>query len=303
MPRGMGRAVAAVVLPFVVPALVTAALWALPGDPADLLCPPERCQGGEALARDWGLDQGPWRFYVRWLAGALGGDLGNSWRVLQGVPVADLVATALPNTALVTGLATVGLLFGSLLGLVRGPVARLDVVWQVVGLAPAVMGALAAAAWVELTYGLLSYDGVAGAWRIGWGALTLVLADGALASAVSGTRETFTAEFRRRYIEVARLRGESIWANALPNVLPALTRQWRARILALLSGAVVVEVVLGIEGLGELLFVGTLRQDFGVVLAATWLFSVAAAALLLGQALIDGITHAWVRWTPRGIGP
>ena len=56
----------------------------------------------------------------------------------------------------------------------------------------------------------------------------------------------------------------------LPNVAPALAGQLRARAIHLLSGgAVVVEVVLRIEGLGELLWIGTLLQDFGVVLACS----------------------------------
>jgi len=155
-------------------------------------------------------------------------------------------------------------------------------------------------AWIELTFGLAG-GGAADRWRIGLGALTLIVADGAMANAVTGTRQTMQTELRRRYIEVAWLRGESVWANALPNVLPALARQWRARILGVLSGTVVVEVVLRIEGLGQLLFEGTLRQDFGVVLAATWLFAVASAALLLGQAAVDAAVGAWVRRVPAGV--
>lgn len=296
------RALAALLLPLAVPALITLALWALPGDPADLICPPEICEGTAILAERWGLDRGPWAFYADWLAGAVHGDLGRSWRVVQGAPVAELVDRALPNTAALVALATLGLLGGSALGLVRGAVARLDVLWQVVGIVPAVMLALVAAAWVELTWGLLSYDGAAGRWRLVLGAATLVFADRALASAITGTRQVFGTEWSRRYIEAARLRGESVWLNALPNVLPALARQWRARVLAVLSGTVVVEVVLGIDGLGALLFTGTLRQDFGVVLAATWLFAVASAALLLAQAVSDGLVSWWVHRVPAGLG-
>ena len=47
-----------------------------------------------------------------------------------------------------------------------------------------------------------------------------------------------------------------------------------------MSGAGIVEVVLGIPGLGELLWEGTLLQDFGVVLAAAWAFALLSGALL-----------------------
>lgn len=293
-------ALGALGLPFVVTAAITLALWALPGDPADILCPPEICEGTEALARAWNLDRGPASFYVDWTGAALTGDLGRSWRVMPGVPVTSLLADAVPNTLALVGSATLGLLLGSVLGLVRSA-SRFDALWQVVGTVPAVIVSLAAAAWVELTYGLLSYDGVAGRWRLALGVLALVLADRGLWGAVVGTRETFAREWTRRYVTMARLRGESPWANALPNVLPALARQWRARILGLLSGAVVVEVVLGIEGLGQLLFVGTLRQDLGLVLATTWIIALLSTALLLGQAALDALVAAWVHRVPRGL--
>jgi ABC-type dipeptide/oligopeptide/nickel transport system permease component len=65
----------------------------------------------------------------------------------------------------------------------------------------------------------------------------------------------------------------------------------------------VVEVVLGIPGLGELLFDGTLLQDFGVVLAASWAFSLMASALLCAQALVE-IGHALaIRRFPAGVLP
>jgi ABC-type dipeptide/oligopeptide/nickel transport system permease component len=67
-----------------------------------------------------------------------------------------------------------------------------------------------------------------------------------------------------------------------------------------MSGTVVVEVVLGIPGLGELLFDGTLSQDFGVVLAATWAFSLLSATLLCVQALSEVGVALWVRRHPSG---
>ena len=85
-------------------------------------------------------------------------------------------------------------------------------------------------------------------------------------------------------MQIALLRGETPLSNALPNVLPALIGQFRARMLHVLSGTVIVEVVLGIPGLGELLWDGTLLQDFGVVLAAAWAFSLLSGVLLLAQA-------------------
>ena len=90
-------------------------------------------------------------------------------------------------------------------------------------------------------------------------------------------------------------------SNTLPNVLPAIAGQMRARLLHLLSGAVIVEVVIRIDGLGDLLWQGTLTQDFGVVLASAFAFAVLSAVLLLGQALVEIGVALHVRRSPKGV--
>ena len=103
----------------------------------------------------------------------------------------------------------------------------------------------------------------------------------------------------RVYVAFAVLRGERPIENSLPNVAPALIGQVRARIVHLLSGAVIVEVILRIDGLGSLLWGGTLRQDFGVVLAAATLFAVVSSALLILQAVLETMVALQVRRAPR----
>lgn len=296
--RPLVRLGAALLLPLAVPGVITAVLWILPGDPAEIICPPQLCQGTAALAARWGLDQGAWGFYTSWLAEALTGEFGNSWRVQQGFPVAELLWESLPTTTALVLLALVPLTTGSALAAMGWLPRRLDAIWQAVGLAPAVILALFCAARIEIAYGAQSHEGWPQALRLVAGALVLGVSDGAFAAAVVGTRSIFEEEFKRRYVQVAILRGESTLWNALPNVLPALVGQLRGRVLHVMSGTVVVEVVLGIPGLGELLFDGTLLQDFGVVLAATWAFSLLSAALLTVQALAELGVSLWVRRHP-----
>ena len=56
--------------------------------------------------------------------------------------------------------------------------------------------------------------------------------------------------------------------------------------------------MLQIEGLGDLLWSGTLVQDFGVVLAATFGFAVFSAVLLMMQALVEIAVALHVRRSP-----
>ena len=296
--RPMVRVIAALILPFAVPGIITMLIWALPGDPAEIICPPELCGGTDALAARWNLDGGPWKFFRHWVAAAFEGDFGNSWRVQQGIPVIDLLREAVPTTALLILMGLVPLILGAL-GAATGLLPRrLDPLASAVGLVPAVVFALLGAAIVELRYGSASFDAEATLLRSLLGALVVGFSDGAFAGALTGVRALFHTERQQRYVGVALLRGERPLANMLPNVTPALAGQLRARVLHLLSGTVVVEVVLRINGVGDLLWGGTLLQDFGVVLAAAATFAALSGVLLLIQATTEIVVALHVRRSP-----
>ncbi len=292
------RLVAATLLPVLVPLVITGFIWALPGDPASLICPPEVCSGTEELARRWNLDGGPWNFFSAWLSGAVQGDFGRSWRLLQGAPVADLLWASLPLTAALVSVAFVLVLVGALGAATRWLPDWADGPLEAVGLVPVLVLALSVAATVTMSFGARAFEAEAVVVKVVLGALALGLADAALSGTVIGVRSQVEDERRQRYVRMAALRGEGELQNALPNVLPALVGQLRARTLHLLSGAVVVEVVLQLEGLGDLLWGGTLVQDFGVVLAAAFGFSLLSAVLLAGQALIEILVALHVRRSP-----
>ncbi len=299
--RPLVRLLAALLLPFIVPAVITGFIWSLPGDPASLICPPNVCGGTEALAERWNLDGGPWQFFGGWIGDAAALEFGNSWRLHQGIPVLDLLTEAIPTTLMLISLATLMVIVGGLAAARGWLPARVDPILRVVGLVPALLLALAGAAFIELTYGFDSFTGSGRMARMVVGALVLGLADGAFTGAVLGTRSTFTTENQARYVGIAVLRGERPIHNTLPNVSPALIGQMRARIIHLLSGAVVVEVVLRIDGIGDLLWGGTLRQDFGVVLAAATLFAAVSSVLLVVQAVLETAVALHVRRAPSDV--
>lgn len=296
--RPLVRLLAAVLLPLAVPGVLTALIWALPGDPASIICPPAICGGTAELAEKWNLHLGPWHFFSTWISAALTGDLGNSWRMQPGVPVSELIGESIPWTAGLVALAFIPLVLGATGAAGRWLSDKLDPLIRLVGMTPAVLLALLASALVTIRYGSMAFDDDAMMVKILLGALTLGLADAALSGAVIGIRGLMEDERKQRYVQIAILRGESVLANTLPNVVPAIAGQMRARLLHLLSGAVIVEVVIRIDGLGDLLWQGTLTQDFGVVLAAAFAFSVLSALLLLGQALIEIAVALHVRRSP-----
>lgn len=297
--RPLVRLGAAFALPLLIPALITLILWALPGSPAEIMCPRELCGARtDELEIHLHVNEGAFAFYRHWLGNAITFDFGTSWRVAAGMQVSEMLAGALPATIKLIAIAMTLVMGASALATAGVLPKALDPLWQVMGLFPAVILALICAAYVTITYGAVSYDGWPGMLRLLFGGLVLGLADGTLGTAIQGTRGIFEEEMKQRYVGIAVLRGESIVANTLPNVMPALTGQLRGRVLHMLSGSVIVEVVLGIDGLGQLVWAGTLKQDFGLVLAAAWAYALVSSALLILQASVEIGTAWYIRRTP-----
>jgi ABC-type dipeptide/oligopeptide/nickel transport system permease component len=285
------RAVVALSLPFAVPAIITLLIWVLPGSPEDIICP--GCDGAAALAERFNLHKGPVHFYTSWMGGALQGDFGNSWRVVQGVPIVELLAPAIPVTVALLVLAMLPLFMASAVAGLGWIPRKLDPLFQAVGLVPAMVPALVVYAVIALRFGATMADGPESLpAKLAWGAIILGVADGALSGAIVGTRSLFDNERKQQYVLVAQLRGEGVLTNTLPNVAGALVGQVRGRMLHLLSGAVIVEAVLRIDGLGDYLWRATLMQDFGLVLAAATGFALVSGAILLLQALAE-VAVAW----------
>jgi ABC-type dipeptide/oligopeptide/nickel transport system permease component len=289
----------ALLLPVVVPCIIVYLVWAMPGDPASIVCPPESCSGGEALLRRWNLDQGPWFFFRSWLASAMQGELGTSWRAFSGIPVSEIAFASLPVTAGLVFLAALLNALGAVAAATRTLPRKLEAIIQAIGMVPALVFSLCAIAYITLAVPGGTTPGGAFWPRLLLGALVLGLSDACLSSTVTGVRSLVEGERRQRYAQMAVLRGEGVLQNVLPNLLPALAGQLRSRVLHLLSGAVVVEMVLQIDGLGDFLWRGAVVSDFMVVVAAGFLLSLFASALLLIQAVLEVATALHVRRTPK----
>ena len=142
--RPLVRLLAALLLPLAVPGVITALIWALPGDPASIICPPEMCGGTEELAEKWNLHLGPGHFFRSWMGGALSGDLGNSWRMQPGMPVSQLLYESVPWTAALVVLAFVPLVIGATGAAARWLSETLDPLLRLVGMIPGVVVVVAA---------------------------------------------------------------------------------------------------------------------------------------------------------------
>ncbi len=291
---------AARVLSVVPTALVTATIVfvlmrVLPGDPAALIlgvdAPPQEAR---ALRHMLGLDRPLWEQYAAWLGGLARGRLGDS--LYYHAPVASLIAQRLPVTL---SLAFAGLALTVAAAVPLGIVAAVRA-WSAVdlGVLVATQAGLAVPSfWVGIL--LLLLFNVALHWLPLQGYAPLVEGPGqwarhlllpavALAAARAAQLTRFVRgavleELGREYIRTARGkglgRGAVLLRHALRNALIPTVTVAGLQFGYLLGGAIVIEQVFGLPGLGRLVLQGIYARDLPLVQAAVAVLAILVAFL------------------------
>ena len=301
-----GRVVSALITLLGVSILIFAAVRLMPGSYEDIILgplasPEERA----ALAAAYGLDQPIVIQYFAWIGQIVSGDLGTSF-VTQS-PVAAELAQRIPVTALLTAMAlSITLVIGIPLGVwtgVRSGAARGGTIGRLasglgISVPEFVLGSVVVFVFSRLALGIQ----VGGFSQIGTGfgptfqALLLpavVLSVFCIAASARTTRDAVMNVLVEPHIAAAVARGETPWRIVRHHVLrnagiPILTLL--ATITAyLLGGAVIVETIFNIPGLGSFMVTGLDRRDFAVVQASV-LF--AATVFIAVSLLLDLITSA-----------
>lgn len=285
---------------WLVSVLVFLALRLTPGDPAVLLLGPQagRPDAAETLARiraEMGLDQ-PWPVqYGIWLGDLLRGDFGQSAR--SGVDVVQLIAQAVPSTLWLIGLAV---LVSVPLSIVLGMWAAYRRTGWFAGLirASTTVAIAIPAVWLGLlliivfavNLRLLPSGGGVDPLSDPAGFLRhMILPVTTLSVFLTGVLTRFVVAeasdvFRQDYMRTALAMGISVrrrvFVYAARNaVLPMITVVG-VQIGALVGGAVLVEAVFGLGGLGQLLLNSVLNRDYLVVQGAVLLTTI--VVLLVG---------------------
>lgn len=254
---------------------------AVPGDPARQLLGESASNHQVAvLHRKMGLDGSLVEQFVRYVSGLLHGNLGVSL-AYPGTGVGTLVLSGLATTApLLIATLLVSGFGGTLLGIVAATARWRSVDWTVrfatmtLLAAPGALLSLLAILFVGVDLRLAP----AGGWGTGFPddlrylwlptlTLSCLLAP-VIARAV---RQRATEVLREEHIEAAIARGVSplrlIWAHVLPNsALPVITLIG-LNISGLIGGAVVVEAVFGLPGLGSKLVSAIDSHDYPVLQA------------------------------------
>ena len=298
--------VTVVVLNFLLPRL-------LPGDPLDAASSDSTSASAPALtlaARTqlrafYHLDEPVTGQFAAYLGDLAHGDLG--WSISRGAPVGQLVAERLPWTL---GLVLSAVLLASVSGVLLGVVAawrggRLNAL--ISGLATALaglpeflvgMGLLLVLSvglgWLPLYGGRASFGqeavGAAGLldllWHLALPILTLVLSGAASFTLL--TRAAMRDVLTDPCLVTARAKGLSelrvALGHALPNAVPPIAAFLGVRLGHVLGGALVVERVFSIPGLGLLAFDAIRARDYPVLQAV---FLLGSLGMLLANLVVD----------------
>jgi len=258
-----------------------AMILAVPGDPASRIAGPNATPDQvDRIREQLGLDQALPLQYLDWLGGLLTGDLGNSLLSLR--PVSDMVLERLPVTI---SLSVTALLFGTVLGIVLGAIAALNhgkaadravMLFSSLGIAtPNYWLALLLILFCSLKTGWFPTSQYVpfGESPSGW-AEHLVLPGLALGAAFAAetTRQVRSAILEVKdlpYVTTARsqgirpsaLVGKYIAKNAAVPVITVIGLQFTR----ILGGAVLIEQIFSLPGIGTLMVTAVLSQDIPVV--------------------------------------
>ena len=118
---------------------------------------------------------------------------------------------------------------------------------------------------------------------------------GSFAAMTMLTKNTFIEEMRKQYVLVARAKGLSqqrvLWKHMLRNaMIPIITGFPAAFVGAFFAGALLIESLFSLDGLGLLSYDSIVRRDYPVVLGSLYLFTLIALVVKL----ISDLLYVWV---------
>ncbi|SFP19098.1 ABC transporter permease [Ralstonia sp. NFACC01] len=276
----------------------------LPGDAAqEQLGQDATPEALTALRAQMGLNVPAPQRYVHWLAGIARGDLGQS--TTTQMPVAELVASRLPNSLL---LAAVTALFSVPIALSLGIASA---VWRgswfdrlastasvaVVSVPEFLVATLAVLVFAVKLRWLPALSYVNDIESLGqmlqaFAMPVLSLCCVIVAQMMRMSRAAVIDQLEAPYIEMVRLKGASpmrvVLAHALPNAVGPIANAVALSLSYLLGGVIIIETIFNYPGIAKLMVDGVSQRDMPLVQACAMIFC-AGYLLLVTTADVLGI--------------
>lgn len=285
---------------FVVLAVTTLAFVILRavGDPARLLLSPEgTMEDLETLRRALGLDAPLYIQYLRFLAGIVRGDFGESFTF--GLSAFGLVVQRMPATLLLTFAAlAISVPLGMLLGVISA--VKQNTIYDNIATTVAVLGRATPNFWLSIM--LILLFGVRLRWLppSGFGSLShlvmpaIALGTGLAATVARLTRSSMLEVIRHDYVRTARAKGlrerRVLYRHALRNALIPVITVVGLQTGSLLGGAIIIETIFAWPGVGRLLIQSIYNYDYPVVQTSVFLIAI---TFVLINLLVD-LMYAYI---------
>mgnify|MGYP000909780519 FL=1 len=288
--------------------LIFVSLRVLPGDVAQLIAGTEATpEQVAALRTSLGLEAPLWTQYLDWIGGLIRGDLGTS--LITGTSVAsELADKARVTVPLATMSLTVALIVGipfgvlSALGRRRAGGTALSVGAQALAAVPVVWAGMMLVVVFAVWLGWLPPQGFP---RAGWNdpaaafralilpALTIGVVEGAmlLRFVRSATLQALGQDYVRTAAAKGLTRTRALLSHGLPNVGLSVITVLGLQIAGIIVGAVVIEQLFTLPGVGRMLVSDVASRDLpkvqGELLALTGFVLLVGFLVDLSHRLID----------------
>ena len=301
---------AGLVLIAVVTVLTFFLLYAIGGDIARRILGQTATADAVAAKRhELGLDRPVLTQFGGWLSNALHGDLGKSW--FSGQPVTDAISSRTAVTlSLVIGATLVSAVVAVALGVLAarrgGWVDRVVQLGSVIGIAiPGFLLAIGLVlvfainlGWFEPT-GYTQFADSPGGWLASITLPVIALSIGAIAGVAQQVRGSMLDAQRQDWVRTLRSRGlpenrvvyEHVLRSAAGPALSVLALQF----IALIGGAVFIEQIFAIPGLGQIAVTATSQGDIPLVLGLVIIVTVLVVIVNLVVDLLQGWLNPKVR--------
>ena len=268
----------------------------LPGDAAQAALGQEATpELVAALRTQFGLDQPAHLRYLHWLAGLLAGDPGKA--LANGLPVAELIGTRLPNSLMLAAVTAavsvpIALAIGILSAMYRGSLfdraVSLATVWtvSVPEFLIATVAVLVFAVKLRWLSALSRTDDIASVAQFlrVYAMPVMTLCCVIVAQMARMTRAAVIDQLDSSYIEMARLKGvrpvRMVLAHALPNAVGPVVNAVALSLAYLIGGVIIVESVFNYPGIASLMVDSVTMRDMPVVQACAMLFCAGYLVLL-----------------------
>lgn len=307
----MGRGLAALPVLFVVSLLTFFVVNVLPGNTAEQLAgfdaTPEQVARVEAALR---LDRPAWERYWEWLTSTLAGDLGTS--LASGQPVTRLLSERLPVTLGLTILALLlATTFAVPLALVAarrplGPGDRFGMMLSITGLslasyivAPVLILIFAVHLGKLPSIGFAPFDESPYQYIRSLTLPAITIAIPLFGLYTRFLRGDLLEQMDHDYIMTAKMKGIGAWRvlarHALPNSLSGLLTVIGLNLGGLIGGAVIVEQIFALPGVGQLLLEAIRLRDITVVQTVVLLLGVTTVLVNLALDVLYAILDPRIR--------